>query len=52
MRDPIENVTRLQKQLNNLRDLERDVSSDVGPGCDLTGTVGGGKPGVDCLFGP
>lgn len=41
-----------QKQLNNLRDLERDVSSDVGPGCDLTGTVGGGKPGVYCLFGP
>lgn len=40
-----------QKQLNNLRELERNVTSDEGPGCNLTGTIGPGKPGVYCLFG-
>ncbi|MBS2038744.1 hypothetical protein JST97_27430 [bacterium] len=40
-----------QKQLNNLRELERNVGNDDGPGCNLTGTLGGGKPGVWCLFG-
>ncbi len=40
-----------QKQFNNLRELEREVTSDEGPGCNLTGTIGPGKPGVYCLFG-
>lgn len=40
-----------QRQLNNLRELERNVGTDEGPGCNLTGTIGGGKPGVYCLFG-
>lgn len=38
-----------EKQLNNLRDLHRDVVSDEGPGCTLTDTIGAGKPGVYCL---
>ncbi|MFN8606027.1 MAG: hypothetical protein U0931_00755 [Vulcanimicrobiota bacterium] len=40
-----------QRQLNNLLELERNVGNDDGPGCNLTGSIGAGKPGVWCLFG-
>jgi len=38
-----------EKQLNNLRELERTTNPE--PGCNLTDTWGGGQPGVYCLFG-
>ena len=38
-----------EKQLNNLRELQREVSSEIAPGCTLTDTVGVGSPGVYCL---
>lgn len=40
-----------ERKLNNLLELERNVGNDEGPGCNLTGSQGGGKPGVWCLFG-
>lgn len=38
-----------ERQFNNLRELQREVTSEEGPGCTLTGTVGAGTPGVYCL---
>lgn len=38
-----------QKEFKNLRELQREVSSEVAPRCTLTDTIGTGTPGVYCL---
>ncbi|MBN9417828.1 MAG: hypothetical protein J0I12_20430 [Candidatus Eremiobacteraeota bacterium] len=38
-----------ERRFGSLRELQREISSDEGPGCTLTGTVGAGTPGVYCL---
>ncbi|MBX3169134.1 MAG: hypothetical protein KF760_17130 [Candidatus Eremiobacteraeota bacterium] len=38
-----------EKQFNNLRELQREVSTEAAPGCTLTDTIGPGKPGVYCF---
>lgn len=38
-----------ERRFGNLRELQREISSEQSPGCTLTETVGAGSPGVYCL---